>query len=985
MRALSFSMLVLSGCATLSPRFEQDVASSFAGDDMQVIETDQVRLYFPSAQRERALEEAARAEECLKSLRTHDITQRNRGKALLFLTSANFNNAYVTGQSSGEPLQSVNPLGTTAEIFHWYGLGNGAPGDIACHEMFHYAHFEQIENLWAWVNAIVGPVVPVQGFTERWFTEGVAQYYEGRIERQVGRPHSPLYRSAFASFVAMRKGSISAGDLHPQQRELNPFSGAYLTSLHFVEWLVQRNGEEALWQLMDVQGRSFFSPLAVTLRFKAVYGLSVGALVDEWSRYLSANVVASSRPPSQRVVFDGVGQLGRVATHVQSGVSAIISSGNDEPPRLRILEADGRVRIEQRLIRLDLGRPYIIASPGSMSGLSFSEDGRSLYVMNDDLIDRGDTRAQLLKFDAVTGELVQHWDELGRLMGGALHPDGLHYTAVSSDPQGTSLVNIDLSTGKIDLLAKLDHAASVGALTWAPDGSRLVFSRQTEKGWNLMLRHASGDITALTDDSHFNYGAHFSGTSKIVFAREIDDKLQAFQFDIDTRDLLQLTSVPFSVIDASPTKDGVRFLNRDGNGWTFDAVDFDSSTRAAETLAALSAPPPPTPEATAKSTPPTIVSEAQPYSSLDQLFVPQLRLPTTGLLFTREGGVYATLGLSVHGRDRLGFHNWALSGSFAGFALVGPRISDRLFETQVNALSAEYQNNQLAPWRVNLLATRNQDLVKVRTAEGFGDAQRVQWSGAATIGRTIYVTPIDFGLRGQTLLGPGNTVRSFWGPTLAVSWSASETTAYAGAWRSISLGFSASTYSVAFGAARDFADLSASISGSIPLPLSTRHSLGVSLRGRALLGGERKSLVIGGQPSGTPILQSEPNQRAGQVDASIPGRFLERVRGYEDFGVPVTAAAIAQARYRYPLIIDRGFASVLYLFPSLFLRDVVLEAFGSAAYTDEPATRWQRAAGAAISLRTVLGSALPVTLAYQFSYRFDFSLPPLHSLSIDLQ
>jgi hypothetical protein len=984
MKVLLLAVLFCTACATLAPRFEQDVATSFAQEDMRVLETDDVQLYYPFSQRDRALEVAARAGQCIKSLRGHDITKRARGKALLFLTSANFNNAYVTGQNSGEPLQSVNPLGTTAEIFHWYGLGNATPGDIACHEMFHYAHFEQIENFWSLVNTIFGPVVPVQGFTERWFTEGVAQYYEGRIEKSVGRPTSPLYRNSFASFVAMRDGTILPGDLHPQQRELNPFSGAYLTSMHFVEWLVERNGEEALWKLMDVQGRSFFSPLGVTLRFKSVYGLSVGALVDEWSASLRAKAVTLSRPDSQRTLFKNIGQLGRVTSHAKSGMSALVTLGNDEPPRLRILNADGSVRVERRLVRLDIGRPYVIASPGSMSGLSFSEDGRFLFLINDDLISRGDTRAQLLKFDTVTGDLVQHWNELGRLMGGALHPDGRRYTAVSLDPQGTKLVNFDLGTGRIDTLAVLASNASVGGLSWSPEGLRLVFSQQTDKGWNLMLREPNGRLVSLTDDGHFNYGAHFADASSVIFAREVDGRLQAFRLDVDTRQLQQLTHAPFSVIDPAPIPDGVSFLNREGNGWTFDTSPLPQREPLMPAVAEE--------KPVAEITEPPVVSAPTPrsfgderrYSSLEQLFVPQLRLPTVGLIST-GAGLYGTFGLALIGRDRLGFHNWALVGSVAGVDLNGTRASNQPFDAQINALSFEYLNTQLAPWRLNFFAARNAASFQVMTEEGPGKFEQVQWSGAATIGRTIYVTPIDFGFRGQTLVGPGDKTRSFWGPTLSVSWGASEGTAYAGAWRSINLSFAASAYSAAFGSARDFADVSAAVSGAIPLPLSTRHTLGVSLRGRALFGAERKTLVVGGQPAGTPLLQSEPNRSSGQIDASVPGRFAERVRGYEDFAVPVTAAAIAQARYRYPLIIDRGFASVLYLLPSLFFREVVLEAFGSAAYTDEPATRWQRAAGAAVSLRTVLGSTVPLTLSYQFSYRFDYRLPPLHALSFDFQ
>ena len=245
--SLSFAMLLV-GCASLSPRFDQELATTFAQDDMRKLETADVELYYPAEYADAAKRVAARASECLKAMRALNVTLAPHGRALLFLTSANYNNAYVGGQTGGEPLQVVNPLSQTSEFFHWYGLGGAEAGDVACHEMFHFVHYEQVKGLWQVVNTVFGPVLPPQAFLERWFTEGLAQYYEGRIQRSVGRPFSPLYRGAFDSFVALRRGAIEAGDLSLNQRELSPFSGAYLTGLYFIEWLVAEYGEARLWQ-----------------------------------------------------------------------------------------------------------------------------------------------------------------------------------------------------------------------------------------------------------------------------------------------------------------------------------------------------------------------------------------------------------------------------------------------------------------------------------------------------------------------------------------------------------------------------------------------------------------------------------------------------------------------------------------------------------------------------------------------------------------
>ena len=61
---------------------------------------------------------------------------------------------------------------------------------------------------------------------------------------------------------------------------------------------------------------------------------------------------------------------------------------------------------------------------------------------------------------------------------------------------------------------------------------------------------------------------------------------------------------------------------------------------------------------------------------------------------------------------------------------------------------------------------------------------------------------------------------------------------------------------------------------------------------------------------------------------------------------------------------------------------VDLEAFGSAAVTNNAAATWARATGAALTVRTVFGGMFPVSLYYQFAWRFDFGLQPLHTIGL---
>ncbi|HLT32047.1 MAG TPA: hypothetical protein VK013_18555, partial [Myxococcaceae bacterium] len=64
-------------------------------------------------------------------------------------------------------------------------------------------------------------------------------------------------------------------------------------------------------------------------------------------------------------------------------------------------------------------------------------------------------------------------------------------------------------------------------------------------------------------------------------------------------------------------------------------------------------------------------------------------------------------------------------------------------------------------------------------------------------------------------------------------------------------------------------------------------------------------------------------------------------------------------------------------------RQVDVDLFGSVFGTDG-ATQLHRVAGASARLHTLFSGYVPVSLGYQFSWRFDDGLPPLHLVTFSL-
>ena len=98
---------LVSGCATLSPRFSPAVTASFAHQDIRKLETASLELYYPEVRRAEALRVATRLEGCLAHLRTLTLSQEPRARLVVFLTSAHFDNAYVQPPSHWEHFLKV--------------------------------------------------------------------------------------------------------------------------------------------------------------------------------------------------------------------------------------------------------------------------------------------------------------------------------------------------------------------------------------------------------------------------------------------------------------------------------------------------------------------------------------------------------------------------------------------------------------------------------------------------------------------------------------------------------------------------------------------------------------------------------------------------------------------------------------------------------------------------------------------------------------
>jgi WD40-like Beta Propeller Repeat len=956
-----------SGCATLSPRFTPAVTASFAHQDVRKLETPSLELYYPAVRRSEALRIADRLESCVAHLRTLTLSKEPRARLVVYLTTAHFDNAYVQPPFVGLPPQMVLASQMTLELFDLFDFGTNGIPDIACHEATHYVQFQQNDELWWLVDLVFGDVYAPNFLPESWFLEGLATFYEGRLDKSVGRPHSPLWHGLFESVAALRGGDLEPGDLISTNREFLPVGANYLVGEYFVKWLARTYGDEKLWQFVNVQGHSWLSPLGVTLRFKEIYGLSIGALLAEYSKDLARTAEKRRRPSDQRVVDPALGYFAR-ATSSADGRVAVVLAGLDAVAQLRIRGPDGKLLLQHPLAQLLPGRPYIATNPVNMSGLSFSPDSRRLYLVLADVAEDGTSTPRLLELDSATGDLLRLWDGLEGL-GGGLTPDGKSYLFVKSEGDTANVYRLDLDTGARTALTHFTGNVTLSGPRASPDGQLVVYSRRSDDGFDLWLLAKDGTTRPLTQDGRFNYDARWVDSTTLVALREVDGRAQVGRLDVRTGALDVVTDVPYGALDPSPLPGGrLAVVNRDGYGWTLDEVKMPPppSLLPAEPEREAQEPMlPPLPEQ------PSVPGDALrakdgPAPALEDFWVPTLRTPffAFSTRSTPSGGteILPVVGVSVEGVDRLGLHAYAVNVAYEAHD-PGP------------SFSVGYGNYQLAPVWLTVVGAR-------AAAPGV-----VDYSLTLAAQRTFWTTPVTLSFlvlhRDQADL-PTPLRATLGGPGLSALWESTETTPYGGVRLGLLLAGEAAYYPVG---TLHFGDLGATLGGWLPLPWYYRDNLFLSLRGRTLPGAPARLLEVGGAARGIFELHPGPDRaQLGPDLAVFPNiSFLEPLLGYEDTTLRCDASVIAGLLYQFPFIIDRGWASVLWVLPSLFLRQVDLQAFGNIAWTNDVGWSVHRVVGAAVLLRTTFGGALALSFYYQFAWRFDDGLGALNTFGVALE
>jgi len=267
---------------------------------------------------------------------------------------------------------------------------------------------------------------------------------------------------------------------------------------------------------------------------------------------------------------------------------------------------------------------------------------------------------------------------------------------------------------------------------------------------------------------------------------------------------------------------------------------------------------------------------------------------------------------------------------------------------------------------------------------------KTELQGNLLVTRDFYGAPVQLGFDVTDDRQPGEPTlrvqrRRVAGPFASALYEGVETTPYTGARRAAAALPSAALYPGAWNSAgATLGDLRLELVGVTPLPLSRRHTLRLDLRGRGLTGlpaGERWLQVGGGITALSRRGATSPVPPEVSIDALPDVRFTEPLRGYEDFALATDRVFIAELTYRYPLIVDRGSLSSLWILPSSFFRQVDLDLFASGA-SDARGDAPHAAGGASVTFQMALWR-VPFSVRYQIARRIadDHALAQILAVS----
>ncbi len=508
-----------------------------------------------------ALARCERAHAIVSEILDHDLEGR-RGRVYVVLTDGTDS---ANGSATSLPYNTMrlfasapSDLSALGDVDDWLQV-------LITHEHTHVLHLDTVGGVPSLVNRLLGKVLSPNLVQPRWFIEGLATHMESR-ESTGGRLRSSMFRM-FMRMDAIEDRLLRLDQLSSGVDRWPRGNAAYLYGAHFVEFIAQRHGRQALTRISHDYGRRLI-PYGINRAANRAFGEGFVELYDAFrdelrqeSQALVARIEAEGRIEGERLTRHG--DTARSPRFLDDQTLVYYAGRDAQDPGLFRLPLDGSTA--PALITRAAGTAYVDPQPDGSLIYSAVDTHANIYRFYDLFRRSADGDQERLTHGRRAREPTVHGQRVAFTQNGA----GTTHLMIAD------LADVD---GTAEVLLRNPRMAQVYTPRFSPDGRTIALSRWTVGGDRdiVLVDVATGETHALTDDRALDTGPAWSADGRFLyFSSDRTGIANIYRYTVETGELVQVTNVVAGAYSPAISPDGRTLVYVGYTSYGFDLMRLD--------------------------------------------------------------------------------------------------------------------------------------------------------------------------------------------------------------------------------------------------------------------------------------------------------------------------------------------------------------------------------------------------------------------------